>query len=230
MNEETVSISEIINSIKKRWKMVIIATLAFTLLSSIASFFVIKPKYESKTKLFIGKQESDSKDYSNNDVMMYQKLLATYSEIIKNEDLISESLDKSLIDRTASQVLSGLVVTPRTDTQILEISYEDTDSIIAKDIVSSVAEEFIEYSKTLIKNSDVQIIQKAKIAKEPISPNKVMNISIGFILGLIVGITMIFILEFMDNTFKNKEELEKMVGLPVIGVIPVMENNNRKRK
>ena len=230
MNDEVISISEIIDSLKKRWKIIVIITLTFTLLSTIVSFFIIKPKYESKTKLFIGKQENDTKDYNNNDVMMYQKLLSTYSEIIKNEDLVLESLDNSYIDRTSDKVLNGLVVTPRTDTQILEISYQDIDPIIAKDVVTSVTDEFIDYSKTLIKNSDVQIIQKAKIPNAPVSPNKPMNIAIAFILGLMVSSGLVFLLEFMDNTFKNKEDLEKTIGLPVIGVIPAMGNEDINRK
>ena len=230
MNDEVISISEIIDSLKKRWKIIVIITLTFTLLSTIVSFFIIKPKYESKTKLFIGKQENDTKDYNNNDVMMYQKLLSTYSEIIKNEDLVLESLDNSYIDRTSDKVLNGLVVTPRTDTQILEISYQDIDPIIAKDVVTSVTDEFIDYSKTLIKNSDVQIIQKAKIPNAPVSPNKPMNIAIAFILGLMVSSGLVFLLEFMDNTFKNKEDLEKTIGLPVIGVIPAIGIDDVKRK
>lgn len=235
MNEENINISEIIDSLKKRWKMIVLITVLFTLASGVISFFVIKPEYKATTKLFIGKQENNKQDYNSNDVMMYQKLLSTYAEVIKTDDLISKSLTKSNIDRESKKVLEKLVVTPRADTQILEISYEDTDPYTAKNIVSSVTDEFIKYSKTLIKNGNVQIIQKAQVPEEPVSPNKKLNIAIAFILGLMVSIGLALLLEFMDNTFKTKEELEKITGLPVIGVIPELsekdiKRNNKKRR
>lgn len=229
MNEENINISEIIDSLRKRWKMIVLITILFTLASGLISFFVIKPEYKATTKLFIGKQESNNQDYNSNDVMMYQKLLSTYAEVIKTDDLISKALTKSHIDRQAISVLGKLVVTPRADTQILEISYEDTDPYTAKNVVTSVTDEFIKYSKTLIKNGNVQIIQKAQVPEAPVSPNKKLNIAIAFIVGLMVSIGLALILEFMDNTFKTKEELEKTIGLPVIGVIPELSEKDIKR-
>lgn len=79
MKEENINISEIFEALKKRYKMIIGITLAFTIIAGIISFFVIKPKYEVTTKLFIGKQESKTEQYNSNDVMMYQKLLQTYA-------------------------------------------------------------------------------------------------------------------------------------------------------
>ena len=65
-------------------EIIVLITIAATLVSAILSFFVIKPKYEATTKLFIGKQESqDNNAYNNNDVMMYQQLMKTYAQLVK---------------------------------------------------------------------------------------------------------------------------------------------------
>jgi len=47
-----------------------------------------------------------------------------------------------------------------------------------------------------------------------------MNIAIAFLLGLMISVGLAFLLEFMDNTFKTKEQLEQILGIPVIGTIP----------
>ena len=67
--------------------------------------------------------------------------------------------------------------------------------------------------------------------EKPVSPNKKLNILIAFVLGLMVSIGLSLLLEFMDNTYKSKEELEKVVDLPVLGVIPELdvENSSSKR-
>ncbi|MFH5975334.1 Wzz/FepE/Etk N-terminal domain-containing protein, partial [Clostridium perfringens] len=58
MEENTISLQEIAYALKKRWKLIALITIAVTLVSAILSFFVIKPQYEAKTKLFVGKQET----------------------------------------------------------------------------------------------------------------------------------------------------------------------------
>ena len=60
--------------------------------------------------------------------------------------------------------------------------------------------------------------------KNPVSPNKKMNIAIAFLLGLMVSVGLVFLLEYLDNTYKNKDQLEKELGIPVLGAIPDIES------
>lgn len=231
MNEENINISEILDALKKRYKIIISITLAFTIIAALVSFFVIKPKYEVTTKLFIGKEQSKTQDFNSNDITMYQKLLSTYAEVVTTNDLVEKAIEKGKIDETAKDVEAGLKVTPRADTQILEISYTGTNKEEAVDIVENITDQFIKESKKLIPNGNIKIIQKAKMPEKPVSPNKKLNILIAFVLGLMVSIGLSLLLEFMDNTYKSKEELEKVVDLPVLGVIPELdvENSSSKR-
>lgn len=192
---------------------------------------MIKPKYEVTTKLFIGKEQSKTQDFNSNDITMYQKLLSTYAEVVTTNDLVEKAIEKGKIDETVKDVKEGLKVTPRADTQILEISYTGTNKEEAVDIVENITDQFIKESKKLIPNGNIKIIQKAKMPEKPVSPNKKLNILIAFVLGLMVSVGLSLLLEFMDNTYKSKEELEKVVDLPVLGVIPELdvENSSSKR-
>lgn len=221
MKEEVIKIEDIVYALRKRWKLIIIITLACTILSAILSFFVIKPKYEAKTKVFIGKEEAgNNKEYSNNDVVMYQKLMKTYAEILKTTDLIDKALGQADLDLKTSEILENLTVVPSADTQILEIKYTSTNKNQCIEVVEAITKEFITESKDLIPNGNIKIIQKAELPKNPVSPNKTLNILIAFLLGLMISIGLVFLLEYLDNTFKTSEELEKFLGIPVIGIIP----------
>ena len=222
MNEEIIRIEDIVDVLTKRWKMILSITLAATLISAVVSFFLIAPKYEAGTKLFIGKENTQTQDqsYNNNDVQMYQKLLKTYAEVIMTKDLVGQAVESSDLDLNAEDVLKSLTVTPRADTQILEISYINVDPVIAQEVVESVTENFINYSTELIPNGNVKIIESVRVPEKPVSPNKKMNIAIAFLLGLMVSIGLSFLIEFMDNTFKTKEHIENILDLPAIGVIP----------
>lgn len=222
MNEEIIRIEDIVDVLTKRWKMILSITLAATLISAVVSFFLIAPKYEARTKLFIGKENTQTQDqsYNNNDVQMYQKLLKTYAEVIMTKDLVGQAINSNDLDLKEEDVLKSLTVTPRADTQILEISYINVDPVIAQEVVESITENFINYSTELIPNGNVKIIESVRVPEKPVSPNKKMNIAIAFLLGLMVSIGLSFLIEFMDNTFKTKEHIENILDLPAIGVIP----------
>ena len=224
MSEENINISEIFSALKQRYKLIIAITLAFTLISGIISFFVIKPKYEANVKLFIGKEESKNAEYNSSEVQMYQKLITTYAEVVKTDDLIEKSLNENKIDKEISAVKGGLKVSPRADTQILEISYTDTDKELAFNLLNGITSNFIKDSKKLIPNGNIQIIEKVKMPEKSVSPNKKLNILIAFVLGLMVSSGLSLLLEFMDNTFKNKTDLEHALDLPVLSTIPEFDS------
>ena len=222
MNEGFINIEDIINTMRKRWKMIFLVTLITIILSIIISFLIISPKYEASTKVFIGKENNQGQDqnYNSNDVQMYQKLVKTYAEIIQTNDLVERAINVENIDLKSENILNSLTVTPRADTQILEIKYTSTDRILARNVVNSITNEFIKSSKELIQNGNVKIIESVKVPENPVSPNKKMNIGIAFLLGLMISIGLSFLLEFTDNTFKTREQMEDILGLPVLGAIP----------
>ncbi len=222
MNDGIIRIDEIANIIIKRWKMILLVTLVTTLLSVIISYFIISPKYSANTKVFIGKENTTGQDqnYSTNDVQMYQKLIKTYAEIIETNDLVQRAMDSSNINLNSETVLDNLSVTPRTDTQILEISYVSTNQALAGDVVDSVTNEFIRSSGEFIPNGNVKVIESVKVPQKPVSPNKKMYVGGGFLLGLLGSAGASFLLEFFNNTFKTREQIEEILGLPVLGVIP----------
>ncbi|MDY3207545.1 YveK family protein [Clostridium baratii] len=198
--------------------------LAFTLISGIISFFVIKPKYEANVKLFIGKEESKNTEYNSSEVQMYQKLITTYAEVVKTDDLIEKTLNENEIDKGIGAIKGGLKVTPRADTQILEISYTDTDKELAFNFLNGITSNFMKDSKRLIPNGNIQIIETVRMPENPVSPNKKLNILIAFVLGLMVSVGLSLLLEFMDNTFKSKADLEHELDLPVLSTIPEFDS------
>lgn len=220
--EESIRIEEIINILLKRWKMILSITLLATLTAGIVSFFVIAPKYEASTKVFIGKEKTDSKDqnYNNSDIQMYQQLLKTYAEVIKTNALVEKAINAEGFDLTSKDVLGGLTVTPAANTQILEITYISKDRNLSKEVLDSITNQFIKTSTDLIPNGNVKIVEPAELPENPASPNKKLNIAIAFLLGLMISVGLSFLLEFLDSTFKSKEQLEQILGVPVIGAIP----------
>ncbi|WP_297633630.1 Wzz/FepE/Etk N-terminal domain-containing protein [uncultured Clostridium sp.] len=229
--EENINILDIAEIIKKRYKIIAITTVIGLIISLIISFFIITPKYETSVKLFIGKSETKiNSGYDNNEVQMYQNLLSTYSDVITTNDLVQQALNQGGIDLTPQKVLKNLQVTPKANTQIMEIDYRDTNPGRAVSVINNITNSFIQRSKILIPNSNVQILEKASYPQKAVSPNKTLYVLLGIILGILVGLAIIFVQEALDNTYRSKENLEKDLDIPVIGMIIDYSEGDQKEK
>ena len=220
MEEQLIRLEDLFEALKKRWLMIITIILIATIVTAVISFFVIKPKYEASTKVFIGKDEGEKQSYSQDEVMMYQNLMKTYSETIKTKDLVSRSLKGTNLNLEPSEILENLTVDTVENTQILQIKYKSKNPKEAKAVIEGIHDEFMKTSKELVPNGNVKVIEEVQLPENPVSPNKKMNIAIAFLLGLMVSVGLVFLLEYLDNTYKNKEQLEKELDIPVLGAIP----------
>lgn len=222
MEDNIISLKEILEILKRKWKLILIFTLSLTLVSSIALFLLITPQYESTTKVFIGKEENQQEGYNISDIQMYQKLLKTYGEVIKTEDLIKKAIDKTGLTIKPKEALENLTVVSVADTQILELKFKSSSPDEAVRLVSAIKDEFVKLSIDLVPNGNIQILEEARFPLRAVSPNKNMGLAIAIVLGLFMGIGVAFLVEFLNNTYKSKDILEKELNIPVLGTIPNM--------
>lgn len=220
-----VKFEDVFRSLKNNLRLILISTLSVTLVSAIITFFFIPPEYEASTKVYIGKErfKNVSTTYTNEEINMYQRLIKTYSELVKTKDLVRKSISNVGQDISVNEVLSKLQAISIADTQILQIKYVSDSREEAYDMVYGITEEFMKLSKKLYPKGNVHIIQQPIVPEIPVGPNKKMNIAIGALLGMMIGLGVTFLREFINNTYSNKEEVERDLEIPCIGVIPNIE-------
>ncbi|WAG69320.1 Wzz/FepE/Etk N-terminal domain-containing protein [Clostridium sp. CF011] len=222
--EMDISLKEIFIILKQRLWLIVSITVAAIIIAGIMSFYVIKPTYEAKTSVIIGKPQSTASGSTQyNDVKMYQDLVETYSKIAQSELVAQGALDELKGNLTLNQIKDSITVTPQTGTQILTISAKSKSPQEALKVINAISTSFIESSKKVYPiGADIQVMDKANMPTNPISPNKVRNMAIGFLIGLIISVGLVFILEYSDNTIKTESDVEIYIGLPILGVIPKM--------
>lgn len=223
MEEEmTLDIRELLSILRERLKLIVFITLIVTIMSAVISVFVLTPVYEAKVSVVIGKEAgvSDNSSYDLSDVTMYQKLVKTYAKVARSENVAERALDLMDIDLTTDELLEMISISPQEDTQIMDINVRSINPEEAKKIVASITIAFIDRAEELIPNGNIEILDQPKIPKKPVKPNKKLNILIAFFLGLMISVGLVFVLEYLDNSIKTKEEVEKYIDLPVVGIIP----------
>ncbi|WP_094549309.1 YveK family protein [Petroclostridium xylanilyticum] len=213
---------EYLQIIRKRLWVVILITLLSTTTSAVISFFVLKPIYQSNTTLYVFKKIDTQGGIAYNDLLVGNQLVKDYRELVKSR-LVSSTViqELGLKDMTTSQMAAKLGVSLKNDTRLIEITAQDTDPEMAKEIANKVAEVFKKKVVELMDVENVQIIDKAEVPLTPVKPKKELNVAIAAFVGLMTGLGIIFLIEYLDNTIKTPEDVQKHLGLPVIGTISV---------
>lgn len=225
--ELTLDLRELIGMVKKRWLLIASITIISTSIAVFVNYRIIEPVYQSKCTIFVGKDLSmGDGDYNSSDIAMYHKLMATYAEIACSRDVADRAENAMYDEVSSSEIRNGLSVSTKDENQIMSMSMQSYDPELAKEMLDAVIVGFFEKAKEIYPEGNTSIIDKPRVQHSPISPNKKMNVAVAFCLGIMVSVGLVFLIEFMDNTIKKEEEIEKYLGIPVIGVIP--EYNAKK--
>ena len=223
---EEISLREIFFILKKHIKLIVLLLVLAVAISSVVTFFILDKEYSAFTTLMVGKP----RDYINenkieyNELLLNQKLVSTYGELIKTR-VVSEKVISNLgLSLSYNTFRSKVNVSLVKDTEIIGITVTDTDPLLAAEIANETAAVFMDTVQEIMKVENVQVIDEAEPSEYPVSPRPMLNIAIAAILGLMLGIFLAFLLEMLDNTIKTPEDVEKYLGLTVIGSIPNVED------
>ena len=81
-----------------------------------------------------------------------------------------------------------------------------------------------------LRTSNIWIVDRAEIPLSPSSPAKKKNMIIGMMIGLFIGLGLALLLENLDNTVKNSEDIKRYAGIPMLGMVPALSKNGRMRR
>ena len=218
--EETIDLREYLAIIKKKAWIIAAITAVTTFVSAFLSFFGLSPVYEAKTTLIVNTDQKNDDTITGDEFSVTQRLAVTYGEIIKSRTVLEPVIEKLGLDISYEALSKMVTVSPVKDTQIINISVQDTNPLKAKDIANSIPEVFTKEVKRITKANSVEVIDKAVEPLSPIKPNKLMNVLIAFVLGIMIGLFVVFLIEYMDNKMKTPQDVEKHLDLPILGVIP----------
>jgi capsular polysaccharide biosynthesis protein len=219
--EETISLRELMDTLKKRISLILFITLTAVIVSGGVSFFLLTPVYQSSTQLLVNQSKSEQPVINQGEIQTNLQLMKTYNVIIKSPAILEKVISELDLNMTTSDLNSKITVASEGDSQVLNLSVQDTDPNKAAEIANKTASVFQNEIPEIMNVNNVSILAKAEVGENqsPIKPKPLLNVAIAMVVGLMAGVGIAFLLEYLDNTVKTEQEVEKLLGLPVLGSI-----------
>lgn len=223
--EETISLQELFSTLKKRLGLILILTILAVIIAGVVSYTLLTPIYQTSTQILVNQEQTEATQLTNQNIQTDLQLINTYSVIIKSPAILDQVAQQLDLGLTAEQLNSKITVSNAENSQVVNVAVEDADPAIAVDIANTTADVFQNEILELMNVDNVSILSPAVLKEDPtpIKPNPMLNMAIAAVIGLMLGVGIAFLLEYLDTTIKSDQDIEDVLGIPVLGMISPIE-------
>ncbi|WP_102693506.1 YveK family protein [Rummeliibacillus pycnus] len=220
--EATIKLSDLFKILKAHLFLIIAITVVSVSIATIISYFVLTPIYTADTQILVN-QKSDKKDpyVASSQIDADLQMINTYNVVIKSPLILSKVIEKLDLNSTPETLTNQITILNTNNSQVFTVHVEDAKASQAVDISNTIAEIFKSEIPTLMKVDNINILSYAKLSEHPIpaKPNKLLNIGISGIIGLMIGIGLAILIETLDTRIKSEQDVEDILDIPIIGLV-----------
>lgn len=227
------NLQEYVKLLRSRWVTVCV-TILVTLTAAVVLSLLTTPMYQASTRLFVSTAAGANLAETYQGNRSSQERVYSYTELLTGRTLAQRTIDKLDLGMTADELRDNITASAKPDTVLIDVDVLDSSPVQARDIANALSDEFVTLVRELETPEDgsapdtrVIVEQSATIPAEPIIPNTTRNVGIGLALGLILGLGLALARHLLDNTVKDRESVEQLTGVGLVGSIP-LDKERRK--
>ena len=224
-NQENQAVEiDVFAMLKTLWKRkfsIVLVALVFAIAAFGYSAFLAKKEYQSTSRIYVvSRQNQDNNALTNSDLQAGSYLVKDYREIILSQNVLSQAIEELKLDMTPAELSKKISVSVPTDTRILSITAKDGNPKEAARIANGLRNVAAEKIIAVTKVSDVTTLDEAEVPQTPSSPNIRRNVLLGFIAGAGLMVVLLVVVEVLDDRVKRPEDIEELMGLTLLGIVP----------
>ena len=227
---EEIDLKELFEFIKKKIGLLITITVVICLLGCIYGLFIQKPMYKSYTTIILGGNETTaSQTITQSDITLNKNLVDTYAEIVKSRRVLEQVIAELDLEETYEELSNKISVSSVNNTEIIKITVADSNPIEAKNVANVTANFFSKEVVNLYNMNNVNVLDEANEANEPYNINIPKQVIIYFFIGIIIALSILFIIFYFDRTIKSVEQVEQKIKLPILGGVEEYKKGGKRK-
>ena len=215
-----------------KWYIVLIMIVSIVF-GLIYSFLYKIPEFKSTATIVLTQASTDintgvTNSITTTDITMNKNLVETYSDIIESKTILTQVINNLGLEYTVADLMEDISVRSK-DTAILYIDVVNSNAEYCEKVANEVANVFADKVKELYKISNVNILDLASKEETPYNVNHVKDLVIFGMIGVFLSGALVLVVYMLDTTVKQEEDIEEHVGLPVIGIVPLSNEEMEKK-
>ena len=219
-----IDVFQLVKVLWKRKFLIVLTAIIAGLAAFAYSSFVIKPQYTSTTRIYVvNRNQADKPGLTNQDLQAGTYLVKDYREIILSQDVLDKVVKDQSLTIDARTLGKKISVTVPAETRIVTISVRDGNPEEASRIANALREVAAQKIISVTRVSDVTTLEEARPATSPSSPNIRRNTMMATIAGVGFVTIIVLLVELLDDRVKRPEDIEEVMHLSLLGVIPNLE-------
>ena len=229
---EEINLTELFRYFLKKLPIIIGVTIIGVLIGFLYTKKIQVPMYHGTTTIILVQKEEDNRSSNNvqSDLSMNQRLVSTYSQIIKSRRVLDQVINNLKLKTKAGALASNIEVSAVTDTSIIKITVNNKNNKESVRIANEVAEVFKKEVTNIYNLENVSIVDSAIVESNPYNVNLKKQVAISGLMGMVLSCAVIFIIYYFDNTIKTKDDIEAILDIPVLAEVPTVKKLNKRRK
>lgn len=214
--------------ISKMW-VIILSGITAGLIFIVATMLFITPQYESTTKMYVLNKQTEG-TITSADMQSSLYLTKDYAELIQSRTVTEGVIAQLGLNLKHEDMLKKMSVTNKTDTRVIAITITDEDPYTASQIANAVRDISAAHIRNVMDIEAVNVVENANIPDQKSSPSLSKNGVIGGMLGVVLATAIILIIFLTNDSIQTQEDVEKYLGLSVLGSIPMSEAVKKSKK
>ena len=212
--------------VAKIWLIILLAALGFGMMVGYTMLFV-KPTYSSSSTIYILSKTTSITSLA--DFQIGTQLTQDYKVIITSRPVLEEVIQNLGLNYSYEVLKTKISINNPDNTRFLEITVTDTDAYLAKKIVDELTTVSVKNTAEVMETEPPNIMDYGQVPDKPIAPSTKKNGIIGGLLGLVLACAIIIIQFMMNDSIKTGEDVERYLGLNVLGMIPLEEGVSKRK-
>lgn len=223
--EREIDLKVIFDVLRRNILPIILVTIIVAGMALVGSMFFLPKQYEAYATLIVNNEKKDSSPVNSGEIIAAQSLADVYAIIIKSDTVLQKVIDDLKLNITYEELSKSISVSSVNNTQVIRISMRNTDKDFAKKVIADVIDVAPGIIKDKVDAGSVKRIDDARFENDgnPVSPSLSRNTMLGALAGLVLILVIVFLKEFLNNTFKTEDDVMRTLHIPLLGVIPVID-------
>ncbi len=229
-SHDSIDLMKIVRMIMNKWYIVVCATVVAAAIGYIYSSFFITPLYRAKSTMLVDLRNSVHDDLSSEQVNIAANYVDTFAYVMGTNTVLEPVIETLDLNESVSSLASKLRIYAVEETLLIRISIDYPDRETAKDIITVLNKKAPEIISQKITSGYIIEVESPTVTSGPVSPNISRYTLLGAMAGAAGALALILVIFFLNNKIKSAGELQSLVDLPLLGVIPSKQNTETQGK